>query len=250
VNKELSKLRRKEKIVEWKSNIKKIPFLGNFIKKIAFILKPSPPDFPGTLIYWENNYAAKNSSGPGSYGKFAESKAHELNTFVKERDIQSVIEFGCGDGNQLSYARYPQYIGLDISKTAIGFCKELYKNDPTKKFFQYFPMQFDSSTEAFKAELAVSLDVIYHIIEDDLFEKYLGHLFSAAQKYVIIFAADIESPFDRKSHVRHRKFSKWIENNLSDWKLEYTIPPEKQLCSNYSFYVYKKTSVSHLLHTR
>jgi hypothetical protein len=37
---------------------------------------------------------------------------------VAERRIRSVIEFGCGDGNQLGLMRYPSYLGLDIEPCA------------------------------------------------------------------------------------------------------------------------------------
>jgi hypothetical protein len=45
----------------------------------------------------------------GSYGKFAAFKAEVLNAFVQEMRVDTVIEFGCGDGNQLTLARYPLF---------------------------------------------------------------------------------------------------------------------------------------------
>ncbi len=51
--------------------------------------------------------------------------------------MQAVIELGCGDGNQLPLAAYPQYIGLDVSKTAIELCKIRFACDPGKSFFLY-----------------------------------------------------------------------------------------------------------------
>jgi hypothetical protein len=62
------------------------------------------------------------TSGPDSYNASAEAKAAFLNEFVRARDVRSVIEFGCSDGNQLSLADYPSYIGLDVSRTAIELC--------------------------------------------------------------------------------------------------------------------------------
>ena len=60
-----------------------------------------------------------------------------LNNFVNKNNIDSVIEFGCGDGHQLSLADYPRYIGLDVSRTAIELCSHRFLNDPTKSFFLY-----------------------------------------------------------------------------------------------------------------
>ena len=55
-----------------------------------------------TLSYWENRYKNNGNSGAGSYGRLAEFKADVINNFIAENKITSVIEFGCGDGNQLS----------------------------------------------------------------------------------------------------------------------------------------------------
>src|SRR5690606_4241845 len=73
--------------------------------------------------YWEQRYARGGNSGAGSYGKLAEFKAEVLNAFVRERQIRSVIDFGCGDGAQLALAEYPSYVGLDVSPTALHICR-------------------------------------------------------------------------------------------------------------------------------
>ncbi|HVZ33768.1 MAG TPA: class I SAM-dependent methyltransferase, partial [Polyangiaceae bacterium] len=72
--------------------------------------------------YWERRYGLRMTSGPGSYGALAAFKAEILNGFVRQHRIESVLELGCGDGNQLALAEYPRYLGLDVSKTAIDLC--------------------------------------------------------------------------------------------------------------------------------
>ena len=88
-----------------------------------------------------------------------------------------MTEFGCGDGHQLLLAQYPRYIGLDISKTAIGLCKRKFSGDPTKSFFAYDGDCFVDRAGVFAADLAMSLDVVYHLVEDPTFESYMTHLF-------------------------------------------------------------------------
>ncbi len=66
-------------------------------------------NFPGSNKYWTQRYAEGGNSGAGSYGKFARFKAEVINKFVSEREIKSVIEFGCGDGNQLKLANYSRF---------------------------------------------------------------------------------------------------------------------------------------------
>src|SRR5512139_2970605 len=78
--------------------------------------------FSGSKDYWEERYRAGGNSGGGSYGRLAQFKADVLNGFVERHGVESVLELGCGDGHQLELARYPKYIGLDVSVTAIRQC--------------------------------------------------------------------------------------------------------------------------------
>jgi len=174
--------------------------------------------FPGSARYWDHNYASGGTSGAGSYGSLATAKAEFLNRFVTENEISSVIEFGCGDGNQLSLGDYPRYAGLDVSRTAIELCKQRFADDQDKSFFLYDGSYFVDNAGIFRFELAISLDVIYHLVEDSVFETYTRHLFAAASRYVVIYATDREIP-GTAPHVRHRLFSSWIETNCPAWRL-------------------------------
>ena len=168
--------------------------------------------------FWETNYAQGRTSGPGSYGSAAEGKRQFLNNLVHERGISSVIEFGCGDGNQLSMAEYPSYIGLDVSRTAIGLCQRRFAADATKSFFLYDGACFTDRAGIFTADLALSLDVVYHLTEDAIFETYLRHLFTAGERQVVIYSTDVEIS-GTAPHVRHRRFTPWVEANIPDWRL-------------------------------
>ena len=174
--------------------------------------------FRGSVPYWERNYARGGTSGPGSYDALAEAKAAFLNDFVRTRGIGSVIEFGCGDGNQLSLADYPAYTGLDVSRSAVQRCVRRFANDPAKSFFLYDGACFTDRAGLFGADLAISLDVIYHLTEDAVFEAYMTHLFAAGQRYVIIYSTDLEIR-GTAPHVRHRRFTPWVEARRPDWRL-------------------------------
>ena len=58
--------------------------------------------------YWQKRYQRGETSGAGSYGRFAEYKAEVLNRFVAANGIVRAAEFGCGDGNQLKAFRFAQ----------------------------------------------------------------------------------------------------------------------------------------------
>jgi len=188
---------------------------NRFIMRVKQAVKPGM--FPGSAQYWEDRYKKGGTSGSGSYNRLAEFKARILNDYVKIHNIKSIIEFGCGDGNQLSLARYPSYIGLDVAPSAIAMCAERFSNDSTKSFFLYNSKAFIDNHNIFRAELALSIDVIFHLVEDEIFENYMTHLFNAAEKSVIIYASNFEK--GQTFHEKDRNFTKWVELNQPHWKL-------------------------------
>lgn len=117
-------------------------------------------------------------------------------------------------------------------------CREHFKNDITKSFFLYDPECFEDRNSRFKAELALSLDVIYHLVEDNVFELYMKHLFAASDKVVIIYSSDTDT--EQRHHERHREFSKWIKTNLPEWKLIKKIKNRYPNESCADFFIYEK----------
>lgn len=188
--------------------------------------------------YWEERYAKGGNSGMGSYNELAMFKADFLNSFVSEHKISKIIEFGCGDGNQLALANYPKYIGLDISATIIKHIIKKFDQDSTKSFFLYHPFCFEDNLNIFKSSLALSLDVIYHIVEDDVYEAYMKSLFNCSDRFVIIYSSN----FDQQGsiHVKHRAFLKWVEANLKEWDLFEKVDNKHPNLSSAQFYVFKK----------
>jgi trans-aconitate methyltransferase len=164
-----------------------------------------------------------------------------LNEFVATHKVRKVIEFGCGDGNQLLLARYPVYMGFDVSETAIAKCRDLFRSDPDKSFRLVAEYDGDS------ADLVLSLDVIYHLVEDEIFESYMRTLFSAAVRYVIVYSSNHEGNRGLDgNHVRHREFTKWVRDALPDWHLighvpnRYPYRGDHRTGSFADFYVYEK----------
>lgn len=190
--------------------------------------------------FWEGNYAGGRTSGTGSYGALAAGKSRFLNEFVRERAVHSVIEFGCGDGNQLAMAEYPSYTGLDVSRTAVGLCKRRFSSDATKSFFLYDGTCFTDRAGIFTADLALSLDVIYHLTEDSVFETYVTHLFAAGGRLVVIYSTNAEIR-GTAPHVRHRLFTPWVEDNCPGWKLTGVTPGPSTERARADFFVYERS---------
>jgi SAM-dependent methyltransferase len=192
--------------------LKKTPILGPALQWVARLIR-GQPDFHTSAKYWEDRYRAGGNSGAGSYNRLAEFKAEALNDFVRRNQVRSVIELGCGDGAQLMLSDYPFYTGADVSAEAVGMCRQLYANDINKMFFTV-----NGLPSGMTADLALSLDVIYHLVEDSVFDAYMHQLFERARRFVVIYSSDKDEEW-KSSHVRHRKFTDWIERNRPDWTL-------------------------------
>lgn len=174
--------------------------------------------------YWESRYGAGGDSGAGSRGELARLKARFLNRFVAAERVSSVLELGCGDGEQLALAEYPAYVGLDVSPSAIARCAERFAGDSTKRFAVYDPMTFMPAQDL-EADVALSVDVVYHVVADADFDRHMTHLFACARRFVVIYATNVPDPQpDQADHIRHRRFTNWIERTRPEWMLTRRVP--------------------------
>jgi hypothetical protein len=194
-----------------------------------------------SACYWLDRYASGGNSGLGSYGELAEFKAGILNGFVREHGIRTVIEYGCGDGNQLKLAHYPSYTGFDISPAAIARCRELFAGDQSKTFLLM------SEYDGRRAQMALSLDVVYHLVEEDVFGEYMCRLFDFADEFVVVYSSDTdENQEGQVAHIRHRKFTAWVARAKPEWRLRrrianrYPAGSGAQGGSAADFYIFEK----------
>lgn len=224
-----------------KKLIKKIPGLYPLAKAVYFTCVAPFKPFAGSEEYWKLRYKAGGTSGVGSYNKFAEFKAEVLNGFVRDNRVETIIEYGCGDGNQLKLSEYPSYIGFDVSQEAIAQCENIFSHDGSKSFKLVELYAHET------AQLTLSLDTIYHLVEDAVFFAYMKRLFDSSTRFVIIYSSDTERQARlQAAHVRHRKFSTWIEQYKPEWHLIRHIPNRYPYTNNEEkgsfadFYIYGK----------
>jgi len=192
--------------------------VGTTLSALKRFVRSQRASFEGSSKYWETRYQEGGNSGSGSYNRLAQLKADVINKFVADNRIKEVAELGSGDGAQLKLAQYPAYTGYDVSKTAVDLCREIFKGDETKRFHC-----LEGDAEVEPADLLLSLDVIYHLVEDDVFEQYMQTLFGASKRFVIIYSSNSTDPIPAP-HVKHRKFTDWVEENRRDFTLVQHIP--------------------------
>jgi SAM-dependent methyltransferase len=150
-----------------------------------------------------------------------------LNDFVEAYRITSLVEFGCGDGQQLALARYPRYLGLDVSPTTLQRVANRFANDPTKSFLRYDPACYADPAGFITADVSLSLDVIYHLVEDDVYRGHLRHVFAAGRRFVVLYTSDADrlpGPERTAPHVRHRPVVSDVARDYPAWRLRERIP--------------------------
>lgn len=132
-------------------------------------------------------------------------------------------------------------LGFEVSPEAVAQCQSIFAGDKNKSF----RLMVEYANEA--AHLTVSLDVIYHLIEDAIFSTYMGRLFDSSTMYVAIYSSntDAQRRF-QGAHIKHRRYSTWIEQQRPDWSLLAHIPNRypyvsaAQLGSFADFHLYKR----------
>ncbi|NUO71849.1 MAG: hypothetical protein HOQ10_03925 [Frateuria sp.] len=223
-----------------KQFIKSMPVIGSVASQLWRGLKPPRP-FSGSTDYWMVRYKLGGSSGDGSRDRLAEFKAEVVNGFVLSNDVDRVIEYGSGDGNQLKLANYRDYLGFDVSPEAIAMCRKMFHGDEGKHF------KLVSEYAGETAPLTLSLDVIFHLVEDEVFAAYMERLFDSSTHFVVIYSSNYEGDADDgAAHVRHRMFSRWIDEHRPHWRLlahvpnRYPYTGDTRTSSFSDFFIYAK----------
>jgi SAM-dependent methyltransferase len=185
-----------------------------------------------TNKYWNDRYMNGGNSGNGSYGFLAAYKAEFINNFIDTNGITSLLEYGCGDGNQLAMIECEKIFAFDVSEKALSLCKQKVNCEIFSKFKDIKETP----------ELILSLDVIYHLVNDIDYYDYMANLVGLGAKYLIVYSPNEEME-GMAAHVRPRNFTK----DIVGYKLiEREINPFKSLNhkqgSFSDFYVYEKNS--------
>ena len=181
--------------------------------------------------YWDGRYKSGGNSGWGSHDASSVNfKKDYINTWIDKFKSKTIVEFECGDGNQLSYfENYDKYYGHDISPNIIEKNKTKFKGDDTK--------EFTSDADELmvrKYDLALSLDVIYHLVDDEIHNEYMHRLFSSSDK-ICVFGVDNDNPV-KAQHVKNRKISDFVKEHYPSYKLT----DVKMFNENVGFFLYEK----------
>jgi SAM-dependent methyltransferase len=192
-----------------------------------------------SAAYWEARYRSGGTSGAGSAGTLARYKAATVNRFIAANDISSMIDMGCGDASQLALLTPPaDYVGVDISPDVLARCASLF---PERRF-----VAPEELGEVPPAELTLSLDVLYHLVEDAVFAAAIHGVFHWSTRFVLIYSSNVDAVWPA-AHVRHRRFTDHVAKAQPAWRLLAHLPnphpydPARPNDTSFAdFYVYGK----------
>lgn len=183
------------------------------------------------LEYWERRYHSgkHHGSGEGSRGRAAKRKANRVNRLINDHRVKSVIDFGCGDGIVIKKLRVARYLGLEVSQTALDQCASRVRR---RKGWTYRLYDGFDPGELPQADLVLSLDVIFHQIDDELYRRHMELLFSSAP-LVCIHSTNVNRVGN--PHVKHRAF---VHDVPEGWQV--IERPRKPSWNRPAFWIFKK----------
>lgn len=139
-----------------------------------------------SINYWKTR---ANFSGNGSRGDLLRFKINFLNEFIKDNNISSILDFGCGDLHLARELNVDEYVGLDIVERPKP-------QNVASKSFTLKIKRFDEVSEQRSFDLCMSIDVFFHILKDeeDYLKAYIDNMVNHSSKFVIIYAHDSDDP--------------------------------------------------------
>jgi SAM-dependent methyltransferase len=180
--------------------------------------------------YWDHRYRKGRTSGAGSEGSAAAAKAAYVNALIARESIRSVVDWGCGDGTVLDLL-HPgiEYVGLDVSPHVI----QRHRRERLSR--GHFLLLRRGAHPIVLGELGLSLDVVFHLVDDRDYEEHLANLFGAASRFVLVHSADYDGGHTTR-HVRWRHWTGDVRLRFPQWHLR-EHPEDPQIIG---FYLYER----------
>ncbi len=175
-------------------------------------------DISGSATYWQTRYRTGGTSGAGSAGRLLSWKAAVINGFVAANGIGDLFDLGCGDGALAARITVARYRGTDVAADALARTAAARDGIGNTRLIAW-----DTIEQEQPAELALSFDVIFHLVEDCAYELYMRRLLAAARRFVLIYASNVDRAWPAP-HVRHRRFSDAVPAIDPTWRVAAHVP--------------------------
>ena len=129
--------------------------------------------------YWEERYKNDGNSGEGSRGLHKEWKWQILESTISH--IDNIVDVGCGDLAFMERKHIKKYTGLDISETIIE------RNRVAYPWWKFICTGADVYVPDLHGEVVFCHDILFHILDDDVYYRILNNLTRYSNKYISIY---------------------------------------------------------------
>jgi hypothetical protein len=199
---------------------------------------PRPEYQPQT--YWESRLSSANldvdlvgHSGLGlTYNRWLyRARFSALRRGFKRMDIQprgsSIVDIGVGSGAYIPFWQAngtENIVGLDITNSSVRALQNKY---PSLRFHQ---LDIANELSAIKFEtfdIVTAFDVLFHIVDDELFSKAIGNIASLAKRgsWIILSDGFCKQPWGPAFHEYHRsRYQFLVELNQNRLELVHQEP--------------------------
>jgi hypothetical protein len=138
-------------------------------------------------------------------------------------------------------AKYPKYLGIDRSPTAIKMCIQQFGQDADKSFLAYSPESLKDNAGWLTADAALSMEVIFHLTEEAVYLDYMSRLFASARRWVVICSNDTVGTEGGPTE-RHWQFTDWIAANAPEWSPHEVIAPPSDIALMSKLYLFRRAA--------
>jgi len=196
-----------------------------------------------TANYWERRYSSGGMSNtqdvvdqhvfPTLYKWRSVWLRHIFKHATAEGRPLSVLDLGVGDGRQafniLCGGQVESLTGLDVSWFTVHALENRLNSDrplgcADMDVYWYDGFILPQEIHGLTFDVTLSLQVVFHLLEDALFERYMALLFMLAREVVVVHAPDIDDALPQIAHMRYRRFSSWVATWRPDWELKLRVP--------------------------
>lgn len=182
----------------------------------------TPLDDP--IAFWEHRHADLGPWRSGGDRGISNEENHEFYAYRLGRLIelmrrhgsgerrQRILDVGCGRGHFVHSLRLcgHEAFGLDTSDTAITWARETYAPE-RPELFQVSAIETYRSAQPFAVVLCI--DVLFHVLEDDLWRAFLAGLSRHAAAESLLILTDVmgATSYPIKNYIRHRSRAMYEE---------------------------------------
>jgi len=176
------------------------------------------------IEYWNERFKLRKNVGWGSHPKsnWYKQKKDAVRRVLDKDNVLKVLDICCGDCKFI--AELPQFQNNSIEYVGIEPTKSIYnqitKEFPDKTFLNITIPELIKTTMNEEFDLIICYDMLFHLVDDKLYDDFIKWMFNRKTKFVIVSYSDVPEKIQKSEagHYIPRNFYKNIQSIGYWWK--------------------------------